>query len=108
MLRIERSANDQVVFTLSGRMQTEDIEQFQQLLVVETSGQSLMFDLRDVTLVNQDAVTFLADCEAKGIKLESCPLHIRNWIDQEKRRNRRRLRQKRDTKWGTGARPAPG
>ena len=28
MLRIERSANGPVVFTLSGRMQTEDIEQF--------------------------------------------------------------------------------
>jgi hypothetical protein len=88
MLRIERSANGQVVFTLSGRMQTEDIEQFQQLLVVETPGQPVMFDLRDVTLVNQDVVTFLAGCETKGIKLESCPLHIRNWIDQEKGRNR--------------------
>ena len=98
MLRIERSANGQVVFTLSGRIQTEDIEQFQQLLVVETSGQPVMFDLRDVTLVNQDAVTFLAHCEANGIKLENCPLYIRNWIDQEKRRNRRRRRQKRDTK----------
>ena len=98
MLRIERSANGQVVFTLSGRMQTEDIEQVQQLLIVETSGQPVMFDLRDVTLVNQEAVTFLADCEAKGIKLESCPLHVRNWIDQEKSRNRRRRSQKRDTK----------
>ena len=97
MLRIERSANDQVVFTLSGRMQTEDIEQVRQLLVVEAPGQRLMFNLRDVTLVNQDAVTFLADCEAKGIKLESCPLHIRSWIDQEKRRDKRRQRQKRDT-----------
>jgi hypothetical protein len=97
MLRIERSANGQVVFTLSGRMQTEDIEQVRQLLVVETPGQPVMFDLRDVMLVNQDAVTFLADCEAKGIKLESCPLHIRNWIDQEKRRDKRRQRQKRDT-----------
>ena len=98
MLRIERSANGQVVFTLSGRMQTEDIEQVQQLLVVETPGQPVMFDLRDVTLVNQDVVSFLADCEAKGIKLESCPLHIRNWIDQKKRRNTRRPRQKKDTK----------
>ena len=97
MLRIERSANGQVVFTLSGRMQTEDIEQVRQLLVVEAPGQRLMFDLRDVMLVNQDAVTFLADCETKGIKLESCPLHVRNWIDQEKRRNKRRQRQKRYT-----------
>ena len=98
MLRIERSGNGQVVFTLSGRMQTEDIEQFRQLVVVETPGQQLMFNLRDVTLVNQDAVTFLADCEAKGIKLENCPLHIRSWIDQEKRRNRRRRMRKRNKK----------
>ena len=96
MLRIERSANGPVVFTLSGRMQTEDIEQFQQLLVVETPGQQLMFNLRDVTLVNQDVVTFLAHCEANGIKLENCPLHIRNWINQEKRGDKRRQRQKRD------------
>ena len=96
MLRIERAANGQVVFTLSGRMQTENIEQVQQLLVVETPGRPVMFDLRDLTLVNQDVVTFLAGCEAKGIKLESCPLHIRNWIDQEKRRNKRQ-RLKRET-----------
>lgn len=98
MLRIERSANGQVVFTLSGRMQTEDIEQVQQLLVFEAPGQQLIFNLRDVTLVNQDAVTFLARCEANGIKVENCPLHVRNWIDQEKRRNKRGRRQKRDPK----------
>jgi len=92
MLRIERSANGQVVFTLSGRIQTEDIKQFEQLLLVETPGQPLIFDLRDVTLVNQDAVLFLAHCEADGIRLENCPLHIRNWIDQEKRRNRMQQR----------------
>lgn len=93
MLRIERSANGQVVFTLSGRMQTEDNEQFRQLLVVETPGQQLMFNSRGVTLLNRDVVAFLADCETEGIKLEN--FHIRNWIDQEKRRGRRR-RQKKD------------
>jgi hypothetical protein len=88
MLRIDRSANGQVVFTLSGRMQTEDIEQVRQLLAVESSGQPVRLDLRHVTLVNRDAVTFLGDCEAEGVKLESCPLYIRNWIDQAKRRNK--------------------
>lgn len=96
MLRIERSANGQVVFTLSGRMQMEDIEQLQQLLGVETPGQPVTFDLRDVTLVNQDAVTFLADCEAKGIKLQSCPLHIRNWINQERRWDKPQSRERKD------------
>jgi hypothetical protein len=98
MLRIERSANDQVVFTLSGRMQTQEVEEFQRLLVAETPGQALMFNLRDVTLVNQDAVTFLAECEANGIELESCPLYIRNWIDQEKGCNRESLTEQDDTK----------
>lgn len=97
MLRIERSANGQVVFTLSGRMQMEDIEQLQQLLGVETPGQPVTFDLRDVTLVNQDAVTFLVGCEANGVKLQNCPLHIRNWINQERRREKSQSRQRKDT-----------
>ena len=90
MLRTRRTGNGQVLFTLSGRIETEDIEQLQQLLAVETSGQQLILDLRDVTLVNQDAVKFLDRCEIDGIKLENCPLHIREWIDQVKDRPRRR------------------
>jgi anti-anti-sigma regulatory factor len=85
MLRTRRTGNGQVLFTLSGRIETtEDIEQLQQLLAAETSGQQLILDLRDVTLVNQDAVKFLCGCKADGIKLENCPLHIRRWIDQVK------------------------
>jgi len=98
MLRIERSANGQVVFTLSGRMQTEDIEQVRQLLVGEAAGRRVMINLRDVTLINQDAVAFLAECEAKGIKLECCPLHMRRWIGHEKRRSEKRRGQRGDTK----------
>ena len=96
MLRIQRSVNGEVMFTISGRIQTEDIEQLRQLLAAETSEQLLIFDLQDVTLVNQEAVTFLADCETNGIVLEGCPLHVRNWIDQEKRRNKNRQRKKRN------------
>jgi anti-anti-sigma regulatory factor len=90
MLRTRRTGNRQVLFTLSGRIETEDISQLQQVLDVETSGEQLILDLRDVTLVNQDAVKFLAGREADGIKLENCPLHIRKWIDQMKDRPRRR------------------
>jgi hypothetical protein len=91
VLRTRRTGNGQVLFTLSGRIETtEDIEQLQQLLGVERSGQQLILDLRDVTLVNQDAVKFLRSCEADGIKLENCPLHVRRWIDQVKDQLRRR------------------
>jgi hypothetical protein len=83
MLRARRTGNGQVLFTLSGRIETtDDIKQLQQLLGSETSGQQLILDLKDVTLVNRDAVKFLGRCEADGIKLENCPLHVRRWIDQ--------------------------
>jgi hypothetical protein len=90
MLRTRRTGNGQVLFTLSGRIETEDIKQLQQLFAFETSGRQLILDLKDVTLVNQDAVKFLGRCEADGIELENCPLHIRRWIDQVKDRFRRR------------------
>jgi hypothetical protein len=90
MLRTRRTGNGQVLFTLSGRIETQDINQLQQLLDAETSGQQLILDLRDVTLVNQDAVKFLGRCEADGIKLENCPLHVRKWIDQMRDRPRGR------------------
>jgi hypothetical protein len=90
MLRTRRAGDGQALFTLSGRFETEDITQLQQLLAAETSGQRLILDLRGVTLVNQDAVKFLGGCEADGIELENCPLHVRKWIDQVKDREEQR------------------
>ena len=86
MLKIERTGNGQALFTLSGRIEAEEIKELRQLLALETSGHQVIFNLRDVTLVNQDAVNFLAQCEADGIKLENCPLHVRTWIDRGKGR----------------------
>ena len=84
MLRTRRTGNGQVLFTLSGRIETEDVKQLQELLAAETSGRQLVLDLRDVTLVNADAVKFLGRCEADGTKLQNCPLHVRRWIDELK------------------------
>jgi anti-anti-sigma regulatory factor len=70
------------VFTLIGRIEAEDVKELRQLLALEIPGQYLVLDLRDVSLVDQDAVTFLARCEADGIKLENCPPYIRQWIEQ--------------------------
>jgi anti-anti-sigma regulatory factor len=84
MLKIQRSANGRVVFTLSGRIEAEDVRELRQLLTLETAGQHLVLDLRDVTLVNQDAVKFLASCETDSIKLENCPAYIREWIERVK------------------------
>src|ERR1700689_3969174 len=90
MLKIDRSSNGRTVFTLSGRIEVEDIKELQQLLASEATGKQLVLNLRDVTLVNQDAVKFLARCEADSIMLDNCPAYIRQWIEQAQGRKRRR------------------
>jgi hypothetical protein len=44
---------------------------------------SVAFDLTEVTLVDRDAVAFLAVCEKKGIELINCPAFIQKWVDKE-------------------------
>ena len=73
MLKIQRSANGRVVFTLSGRIEAEDVKELRQLLTLEKTGQDLAPDLRDVTLVNQDAVKFLVGCEADSLSSRIVP-----------------------------------
>jgi hypothetical protein len=46
--------------------------------------------LKDVTLVDREAVKFLARCEADSIELENCPPYIREWIQSESGRSRRK------------------
>ena len=93
MLKIQRSANGQVVLKLSGRIEDEDIEELREALALETTEKQIVLDLRDVTLVNQDAIKFLGSCEADTIKLENCALYIREWIERAKGRNRRSRKQ---------------
>jgi hypothetical protein len=84
MLKISRAANGEVVFTLSGRMDSESIAELERLLGWEGDGRQMVLDLKDVTLVNQDAVNFLERGEAGGITLKNCPAYIREWIVSKK------------------------
>ena len=34
-------------------------------------------------LVDREAVSFIARCEASGIRLENCPAYVREWIRHE-------------------------
>jgi hypothetical protein len=85
MLRIDKSGNGHVVFTLSGRIEAEDLAELQQLLAKEAGSDDVLLDLKDVTLVSRDAVEFLTHCEGKRVKLQRCPGYIREWINQGKR-----------------------
>jgi hypothetical protein len=44
---------------------------------------NIILDLQEMRLADRDAVRFLRDCEADGMKLENCPAYIREWMDRE-------------------------
>ena len=82
-LRIERSARQRfTVFTLSGRMEAEQVAELKKLF--DRDYRDIILDLRDLRLADRDAVRLLGRCEADGMTLESCPAYIRQWIDREK------------------------
>jgi anti-anti-sigma regulatory factor len=91
MLKILRSTKgESVILTVIGRIEGETLEELKRLLGSEASGHNVVLDMKDVTLVDQSAIRFLARCEADSVTLESCPAYIRAWIAAEKRRNKRR------------------
>jgi hypothetical protein len=77
MLKIQRSANGRVVLKLSGRIEAEDVKELQEVLAAETAAQRMVFGLKDMMLINQDGIEFLAHCDADRITLGNCPLYIR-------------------------------
>jgi len=82
-LRIERSVRQGItVFTMSGRMTAEETAELKGLF--DGDYRSIVLDLRDVRLADRDAVKFLRDCEADGMKLENCPEYVREWMEREK------------------------
>lgn len=84
MLRIQRSANGEVVFALSGRMNVEGIAELKAVFGSEEKGRRIVLDLKDLTLVDRDSVRFLKSCETESIKLVNCPPYIREWIVRER------------------------
>lgn len=85
MLKITRAANGEVVITLSGRMGAENLGALEKLISEEADGRRIVLDLKDLTLVDRDAISFLERCEADSIKLTNCPGYIRRWITEERR-----------------------
>jgi hypothetical protein len=85
MLKIQRSSNGQVVIKLSGRMNAENVGELETLVSEESKGRRIVLDLKDLTLVDQDAISFLKRCEADNITLKNCPAYIREWITRERR-----------------------
>ena len=83
MLKITRAVNGEVVIKLSGRMSAENLGELEKLVSAESNRRRIVLDLKDLRLVDQDAVNFLRRCEADSITLKNCPAYIRRWITAE-------------------------
>ena len=86
MLRIQRSeANEELVFTLSGRIDEDDVADLENVISSEASERRIVLDLKDVTLAGRGAVSFLERCEKDGIALRNCPMYVRELITRQRR-----------------------
>jgi hypothetical protein len=80
--RIDRLSTEYgLVLYISGQLTAEDLE------VVRTALDPRLVvavELGEVELANRDAVKLLAQAEAEGIELRSCPAYIREWVTKER------------------------
>jgi anti-anti-sigma regulatory factor len=73
---------DSVVLRISGRITGEHVTMLRALL--EQENGALTIDLKDVRLVDGEAVKLLAMHEANGAQIKNCPPYIREWIRRER------------------------
>jgi hypothetical protein len=83
-LRVERLvAGDGIVeLHVSGRIEAEHVDTLRKL--IEQENGKVIIDLREVTLVNCEAISFLALSEQNGVELRNCPGYIGEWIARKR------------------------
>ena len=77
MFRVDKSRDSQLL-RVSGRIDAENLAELRVEMQIHPAPIAL--DLGEVTLVDADAVQFLAMTEEAGMELRNCPLFIREWI----------------------------
>jgi anti-anti-sigma regulatory factor len=80
VLKITRAATGEALIKVSGQMDAENLAELETLMNSEANDRRIVLDLRDLTLVDQDAVSFLRRCEAKNVKLKNVPTYILEWM----------------------------
>lgn len=83
MLRIRATANGETIFTISGHLDSGNLDELKNLIDAEAEGRRIVLDLKELTLIDQEAVRFLKRCESKGVELRNCAAYIREWIERE-------------------------
>jgi len=82
-LKIQRSnKKDNAIFNLCGQIDVKELPELQRLLAANAQ-KYVILDLKEVNLVDREALRFLARCEENGIRVENCPAYIREWLLRE-------------------------
>ena len=71
-----------MLWRVSGRLTGDHVDTLRILL--EQEGSALILDLKDVRLVDAEGVKLLAIHESNGVRIDNCPLYIREWIRRER------------------------
>jgi anti-anti-sigma regulatory factor len=71
------------IFILSGRIDAQAIAELRRLFELQTDDRDIVVDLKDVSLVDREAMRFFVRCEADGVTLENCTPYIREWMERE-------------------------
>ena len=83
MFRVLKSTNGDNLFSVCGRVGTEQTEELRTIVQFADGNRPLALDLRDVTLVNNEGLAFFWRCEKDGIALRNCPGFVREWINRQ-------------------------
>ena len=72
---------DRATLHISGRIAEEDVDTLRALLEQEKGVVAI--DLKNVLIVDREAVKLLAVSESNGVELRNCPAYIREWVTKE-------------------------
>jgi hypothetical protein len=82
--RIDRvvGADNLIVLYISGTISGQHVDTLRNLLRQEAGA--LAIDLKNVSLVDREAVQLLVLTEDSGMELRNCPAYIRDWVTRER------------------------
>ena len=82
--RIDRvlDSDSIVVLCVSGRITKQDLNTFRN--VIDDEANTVAIDLKNVELVDREAVKFFAQRELNGTVLRNCSAYIREWVTRER------------------------
>mgnify|MGYP001544540738 CR=1 FL=1 len=69
-----------IILILSGRIGTEQLAELRRTVEMEAARQEVALDIENLQLVDREVVAYLAQCEMSGVRIQNCPMYIREWI----------------------------